>query len=169
VEAQGFNVEESMIFQDNLIAMLLERNGKKSNSKRTKHINIRYFFIKDRVASNEISIKHCPTAEMLADHFIKPLQGGSFRKFCAEIQGIPADMSNADLGWETVKKCETKQSKVSKITVSSRQECVGRPVKDTGLHANDAGPRKGYGITAHCHSIAIKMITIHNNRGSYLS
>jgi hypothetical protein len=88
VEAQGFNVEESVLFQDNLSVMLLERNSKKSSSKRTKHINIRYFFIKDRVANNELTIKHCPTAGMLADHFTKPLQGASFRKFRSDIQGI---------------------------------------------------------------------------------
>jgi hypothetical protein len=62
---------------------------KKLSSKRTKYINIRYFFIKERIARNRITVKHCPTADMLVDHFTKPLQGASFRKFCAEIQGVP--------------------------------------------------------------------------------
>jgi hypothetical protein len=61
-------------------AMLLETNGKESSSKRTKHINVRYFFIKDRVGAGEITIKHYPTNDMLADHFTKAVQGSQFRK-----------------------------------------------------------------------------------------
>ena len=43
LEAQGYQVNENIIYQDNQSAMLLERNGKASSGKRTKHINIRYF------------------------------------------------------------------------------------------------------------------------------
>jgi len=42
---------------------------------------VRYFFIKDRVDNGEIVIEHCPTAEMIADYFTKPLQGALFIKF----------------------------------------------------------------------------------------
>ena len=44
-------------------------------------MNIRYFFITDRVKSGELVIRYCPTGEMLADHFTKPLQGEAFYKF----------------------------------------------------------------------------------------
>jgi hypothetical protein len=37
---------------------------------------------------------------MLADHFTKPLQEALFRKFRAEIQGIPHDTNEAELGWD---------------------------------------------------------------------
>jgi hypothetical protein len=60
--------------------MLLETAGKQSSSKRTKHIRVRYFFIKDRVSNGNITLKHCLTGEMLADHFTKPLQGGTISK-----------------------------------------------------------------------------------------
>jgi hypothetical protein len=36
---QGYNVAENILFQDNRSAMLIEKNGKTSSSKRTKHIN----------------------------------------------------------------------------------------------------------------------------------
>jgi hypothetical protein len=52
-------------------AMLMETNGKESSRKRTKHINVRYVFIKYRVGAGEITIKHCPTNDMMADHFTK--------------------------------------------------------------------------------------------------
>ena len=42
LQAQGYNWEDTVIFQDNKSAMLLRKNGTKSSSKRTKHINMRY-------------------------------------------------------------------------------------------------------------------------------
>jgi hypothetical protein len=33
--------------------MLLEKNGKASSGKRTKHINIRYYFVTDRISKGE--------------------------------------------------------------------------------------------------------------------
>jgi hypothetical protein len=89
IEAQGYKLKESILHQDNMSAMLLATNGKESSSKQTKHINARNFFIKDRVGAGEITIKHCPTNNMLADHFTKAVQGSQFRKPRSNIQGIP--------------------------------------------------------------------------------
>ena len=63
-------------------------NGKTSGSKRTKHINVRYFFIKDRIDNGEIQVKWCPTDEMTADFFSKPLQGQKFHDFVVEIMNL---------------------------------------------------------------------------------
>ena len=41
----------------------------------------RYFWIKDRLETEGIEVKYCPTEKMLADFFTKPLQGTLFRKF----------------------------------------------------------------------------------------
>jgi len=79
--AQGYEVQESKVFQDNQSAILLERNGKASSSKRTRHINVRYFFVTDRAQAGEVKIGYCPTDDMVGDFFTKPLQGGKFRKF----------------------------------------------------------------------------------------
>ena len=81
LEAQGYQVTENVIYQDNMSAMLLEKNGRASSSKRTKHINVRYFFVKDRIESGEVAIRYCPTGDMIGDFFTKPLQGSLFRKF----------------------------------------------------------------------------------------
>ena len=43
LEARGWAMKENVAFQDNQSAMLLEQNCKSSSSKRTHHINIRYF------------------------------------------------------------------------------------------------------------------------------
>ena len=39
---KGYNAKDTIIYQDNKSTILLEKNGKKSSSKRTKHIAIRY-------------------------------------------------------------------------------------------------------------------------------
>ena len=67
---------------------MLSKNGKASSSKRTRHIDIRYFFITDRVANKEIEIIYCPTGDMCADLLTKPLQGSLFKKFRDNIMNI---------------------------------------------------------------------------------
>ena len=69
------------MYQDNQSAILLENNGKRSSSKRTKHINIRYFFITDRIKNGKINMEYFPTDDMVADFFTKPLQGKKLLQF----------------------------------------------------------------------------------------
>ena len=88
MEAQGYQVDDNVLFQDNKSAILLEKNGKASSSKRTKHINIRYFFITDRVSKGDVSLVWCPTGDMIGDFMTKPLQGALFRKFQDQIMGV---------------------------------------------------------------------------------
>jgi hypothetical protein len=88
LEAQGYKTSESKIFQDNQSAMLLEKNGRGSSSKRTRHINIRYFFVTDRIKSKEVSVDYCPTGDMTGDFFTKPLQGSLLKKFRAETMNL---------------------------------------------------------------------------------
>jgi hypothetical protein len=87
LKSQGYQVNDNIIFQDNKSTMLLERNGKTSSSKRTKHINVRYFFITDRISKGEVRVEWCPTKEMVADFLTKPLQGSAFRRFRDLIMG----------------------------------------------------------------------------------
>jgi hypothetical protein len=47
MKAQGYDIKDTVLFQDNKSSILLEKNGKASSSKRTNHINIQYFFITD--------------------------------------------------------------------------------------------------------------------------
>ena len=66
VESQGYEVKQNVIGQDNISAALLEENGKASSSRRTKHMNIRYFFITNRVQAGEVTIERVPTDQMLS-------------------------------------------------------------------------------------------------------
>ena len=49
LEAQGYCVDDNILYQDKKSSIPLETNGKASSGKSTKHINIRYFFITNRV------------------------------------------------------------------------------------------------------------------------
>jgi hypothetical protein len=86
--AQGYDVRENKVFQDNQSAILLEKNGRRSSSRRTRHINIRYFFVTDRIQAKELTVEYCPTGEMLADMFTKPLQGSLFRRFRQAVMNL---------------------------------------------------------------------------------
>jgi hypothetical protein len=78
--SQGYDVIENLLLQDNKSSILLEQNGKALSGKHTRHINIQYFFITDRVNMTEISIVWCPTKKIVADFMTKPLQGSQFRE-----------------------------------------------------------------------------------------
>ena len=69
-------------------AMLLENNGRKSSTKWTKHIELRYFFIHDQIQQDKVVIEHCPTLKMRADFFTKPLQGMLFYRLHDLIMNI---------------------------------------------------------------------------------
>ena len=57
---------------------------------RTRHIAIRYFWLKERVDHGEARVIHLGTREMFANLLTKPLQGAQFK---CERQGLT--------GWDT--------------------------------------------------------------------
>ena len=81
MEAQGYKIKSNIIYQDNTSAMKLETNGKASSGKRTRHFDIKLFYITDLIKREEIEIKYCPTHEMYADYMTKPIIGTKFKKF----------------------------------------------------------------------------------------
>jgi hypothetical protein len=91
VEFQGYDIDECVVFQDNMSALSLEKNGWISSSKRTKHIKAKYFLIKDYYESGEIDLQYCPTDIMWADVLTKPLHGQKFRDMRAFLQNCPRD------------------------------------------------------------------------------
>ena len=86
-------IKYDKLYQDNVSSIRLEKNGKASSTKRTRHINIRYFAITDRLNANDsvLSVDYCPTGEMVADLFTKPLQGSLYRKHRNSVLGITTE------------------------------------------------------------------------------
>ncbi len=87
LEAQGYKINDNILYQDNKSTILLEENGKKSSSKRTRALNIRYFFLTDQIQKGNLLVEYCPTGEMIADYFSKPLQGKLFQKIRKSVMG----------------------------------------------------------------------------------
>ena len=100
--AQGWDVAPAVVFQDNKSAILLENNGTASSTRRTRHIDIRYFFVKDRIKNGDVSVEFCPTDEMWADYFTKPLQGAKFLEIRRVIMNEPSGRSVLESGQENV-------------------------------------------------------------------
>jgi hypothetical protein len=82
---QGYDMDPSLLYQDNMSAILLETNGRASSSKQTKHIKVKYFLIKDKVDREEITIENCPIEQIRMDINTKPSRKLSF--------GLSGDMS----------------------------------------------------------------------------
>ena len=80
-------MENNTLFQDNQSTILMLKNGRNSCTGNSRHINIRYFFVKDRIENEEVKVEYCPSEDMLADFFTKALQGKLFLKFRSVIMG----------------------------------------------------------------------------------
>jgi hypothetical protein len=125
--SQGYGIIKNLLLQNNRSSILLEQNGRASSSKRTRHINIRYFFIADWVNMKEISLHWCPTKEMVADFWAKPLQGSQFRELRDYIMGrvtcVKPKADAVSIG-KVAKKKVAKVSGLCRSTVGGIKGCT---------------------------------------------
>ena len=75
--AQGYAMKPVVLYQDNTSCMALVERGR-SGAERTRHISIRYFWVRERVENGEAVIRHKGTKDMYANVLTKPLQGAQF-------------------------------------------------------------------------------------------
>ena len=87
LSAQRYEIKDNVLYQDKQSTILMLKNGRNSCAGNSRHINIRYFFVKNRVDKKELRIEYCLSISMLADFFTKPLQGQLFQKFRDVIMG----------------------------------------------------------------------------------
>ena len=81
-------MDRTIFYQDNESAIKMEKNGLKSCGSKSRHIKIRYFFIKDILDNDVIDLKHCKTEIMLVNFLTKPPQGSLLRRTRDIIMGI---------------------------------------------------------------------------------
>ena len=72
-----------IINEDNQSAISIAKNT--GNHGKTKHINIKYHYVRDLIQNNIVELKYCPSKEMLADLFTKPLSKQRFLDLCSMI------------------------------------------------------------------------------------
>ena len=87
---QGHDIGAMSVYQDNKGVLAIMQRGR-SPKHRTRHLNIRHFFARDRMLSGEISLKYMPTGEMVADLLTKPVTGALFEKLSAKMTGQIAE------------------------------------------------------------------------------
>ena len=76
---QGYEIGPAVVYQDNMSCMALMKRGG-PGSERSRHINIRHFWLSERVDKGEVVIEHLGTEEMFANVLTKPVQGAQFAK-----------------------------------------------------------------------------------------
>ena len=82
LEGQGFTVKETVLYHNNMNSVLLKKNRKQLSLKQMKHMDIQFLYVMEHVQNTTLSMKHCPTEEMVPDFSIKLLEGLLFVKLC---------------------------------------------------------------------------------------
>ena len=77
--AQGYDLGPVVIYQDNMSCMALIKRGG-PGSERSRHINIRHFWLSEKVAQKEVVLEHLGTEDMFANILTKPVQGAQFER-----------------------------------------------------------------------------------------
>ena len=83
----NYPINKIIIYQDNISTINLISN-QRPTSQRTMHIDIRYFFIRERKEMHNYEVKYISTDKMTADVLTKPLQGEKFIQLKNDMMGI---------------------------------------------------------------------------------
>ena len=110
--------------------MKLEQNGKSSSGKRTRHFNIKYFFMTDLIKRKEMVISYYPTKQMYACYMTKPIVSTQFCAFCNVVMNIDRSDSRSVLD-PTIYKTRSK-IKIAKSKTKSKRDSTG-PRKDSTI------------------------------------
>lgn len=76
------------IHEDNQSCIALSKNSMTTG--RSKHMDVRYHFCREKVESGDIEVQYCATENILADVLAKPLVSARHSKLCNAIMGLPA-------------------------------------------------------------------------------
>jgi hypothetical protein len=82
----GFSVEISVMQKDNISTKLNTERGFWS-FKRSKHIKVRYYWLKQLIDVGELVLEYVPSLEMVADLLTKPVVGAVFWKHLENMLG----------------------------------------------------------------------------------
>ena len=142
IQAQVYEVTKNILMQDNKSTILMNKNGRFSCYKRTKHIKYRYFMIKDKIGKGEVIIKYCQTGDMWADINTKAPQGSLFYNMRDRLMGVDDNYdddiekqnTHPDLLHQESQECATTVSEeTKKILAKTGEFCKVMKVTQTLL------------------------------------
>jgi hypothetical protein len=84
----GFKSDIPIVYQDNQSTMKVAEHGL-TNNPNTRHIDIRYLWIKEVLQQGKLMLKYKRTTEMIADGMTKPLVGEQFYSFVRSLNLVP--------------------------------------------------------------------------------
>ena len=87
IKCQGIQVRTLTIEQDNKSTLAMIANGR-AVGPTSRHINIRFFWLNDRIASGEVSMRYIPTEDMPSDLLTKHMEGKAFYKHRSTILNL---------------------------------------------------------------------------------
>lgn len=77
LDVTGHEISSIKLYIDNQSAISIANNT--NVSKRSKHMDVKYHYIRQEVQNQHITTEYCPTDSMIADIFTKPLSRDRFR------------------------------------------------------------------------------------------
>ena len=83
----GVEIGTVLIMQDNQATISMTRNP--VHHKRSKHIDIRYHFVRNEVARKNIKLQYCDSKSMIADVLAKPLPRDCFQRLSESMGLVP--------------------------------------------------------------------------------
>ena len=86
VIGQGYKLGPTKIYEDNEGVIKIIKSGR-SPKHRTRHLNVRHFFARDRENMGDIVLIYKPTKEMIADIMTKPVTGQLFNNLSNKLIG----------------------------------------------------------------------------------
>ena len=82
-QASVLPLDHCDLMEDNQGAIAISRNP--VEHARTKHIDIRYHFVREAIKDRVIELRYCSSQNMIADILTKPLPRGQFEKLRSDI------------------------------------------------------------------------------------
>jgi hypothetical protein len=78
---ENLGITQSMVtvYEDNTSTIILANKNNGATLSKTKHIQVRYYYVRELIEQKEINIVYLPTTEMLADLLTKPMAGWLFK------------------------------------------------------------------------------------------
>jgi len=78
------SARKTLVLYTNVIAIKLTKNPE--YHKRSKHIEVQHFYVRERYLNNDIGIDHADLRKQLADLLTKPIEHVPFEVLCREIR-----------------------------------------------------------------------------------